>query len=120
MADKVKSWKERLAQAKIDLPLREHSITGAILDAEDRTIIRSMDPFWAPAVVEAFKLAERYDKVRQYIRAGLTDQLFPTVFSQVPLPSEQLASEERMHVYVDEHIDQLPPVEEYYVARSAK
>lgn len=103
MTDKVKSWKDRLAQAKINLPVRIHH--GMVLDAKDRTIILVADTAWAVLVVEALNNGARYDKVRQYIRAGTVSQLFPPAYEEI-MRHDQVAESDMLRL-VDEHIDSL-------------
>jgi len=72
-------------------------------DGEDR-MVRLSDPIHREAILHLANLALRYDKVRRYIRMGVTDRLFPWFDSNAPTPGD----EEGMHKVVDDHIDALP------------
>jgi hypothetical protein len=103
MDEKVVTWKEMLAKGPIELPVREH--WGMILDKQDRMIARG-EPYMMELLATALNISVRYDKVRTYIRGGLTSQLFP--FEAYSSPLAKAATEEEMLLMVDEHIDKLP------------
>jgi hypothetical protein len=106
MNDKVKTWRQRLAEAKIDLPVRDGEVFG-VLDKENRTIIRHVPPDAAPFVVEAMNDMQLFDKIKQYIRAGDVSSLFPPQYYDV----DKNTPEAEMFDILDKHLRSLPDLE---------